>query len=68
MLAINSARAEFSSFYPRSPLIVPRLVGVIYLVTQLLLRNAMALQAPACYQKRAKLELVNPVRYQAGAW
>jgi len=28
----------------------------------------MALQAPASYQNYAKLELVEPVRYEAGAW
>jgi len=29
--------------------------------------TAMALQAPACYQNYAKLKLVEPVRYKAGA-
>src|SRR5665647_1890826 len=44
-------------FLEHSSLVPPSSSTYYYLVTQLLLRNAMALQAPACYQNYAKLEL-----------
>src|SRR5665647_929760 len=46
-------------FLEHSSLVPPSSSTYYYLVTQLLLRNAMALQAPACYQNYAKLELGN---------